>query len=220
MTRSYMSGELDRLATRFEIAVENFFRSAFELQANEAAYQAWYAASVIAEFGLSRVYREVHLSRKQLADLVSTEILVGFEKGNELFPDLSVSWEEAVDARHTEARELDAAGMLDQFGIITEFKATASTAKPTPPAAIGRDLKKLGLFAEAHAANCTKPLATYMVILDNHVKKDGTPGSKYRRERMIELLERVARDWPDSAPKPVVLVGTEFGVDRFTNFSP
>lgn len=73
MTRSYMSGELDRLATRFEIAVENFFRSAFELQANEAAYQAWYAASVIAEFGLSRVYREVHLSRKQLADLVSPD---------------------------------------------------------------------------------------------------------------------------------------------------
>jgi hypothetical protein len=36
---------------------------------------------------------------------------------------------------------------------------------------------------------------------------------------MIKLLERVAKDWPDSAPKPVVLVGTEFGVDRFTNFS-
>jgi hypothetical protein len=216
-----MSGELDRLATRFEIAVENFFRSTFDLQANEAAYQAWYAASVIAEFGLSRVYREVHLSRRQLADLVSPEILVGFEKGNELFPDLSVSWQEAVDARHTEARgdELDAAGMLNQFGIITEFKATASTAKPTPPAAIRRDLRKLGLFAEAHAAKGTNPLATYMAILDNHRREDRTPTSRYRRERMIELLERVAKDWPESAPKPVVLVGTEFGVDRFTNFS-
>jgi hypothetical protein len=38
-----MSG-LDRLTARFEIAVENFFRSAFDLQVNEAAYQAWYAA--------------------------------------------------------------------------------------------------------------------------------------------------------------------------------
>ena len=216
-----MSGELDRLKTRFEIAVENFFRSTFDLQANEAAYQAWYAASVIAEFGLSRVYREVHLSRRQLADLVSPEILVGFEKGNELFPDLSVSWEEAVDARSTEARgdELDAAGMLNQFGIITEFKATASTAKPTPPAAIKRDLRKLGLFAEAHAAKGTNPLATYMAILDNHRRADRTPASRYRRERMIELLERVAKNWPESAPKPVVLVGTEFGVDRYTNFS-
>ncbi len=95
---------LDRLTARFEIAVENFFRSAFDLQVNEAAYQAWYAASVIAEFGLSKVYREVHLIRSQLADLVSPEIVVGFEKGNELVPDLSVSWEEAIDARHTQAR--------------------------------------------------------------------------------------------------------------------
>ena len=44
--------DLDRLTTRFEIAVENFFRSAFDLQANEAAYQAWYATSVIAEYDL------------------------------------------------------------------------------------------------------------------------------------------------------------------------
>lgn len=28
--------DLDRLTARFEIAVENFFRSAFDLQANEA----------------------------------------------------------------------------------------------------------------------------------------------------------------------------------------
>ena len=47
------------------------------LQANEAAYQAWYAASVIAEFGVSRVYREVRLMRTQLAELVSPETLVG-----------------------------------------------------------------------------------------------------------------------------------------------
>lgn len=43
--------DLDRLARRFEIAVENFFRSTFDLRANEVAFQAWFAASVIAEFG-------------------------------------------------------------------------------------------------------------------------------------------------------------------------
>ncbi len=184
---------LDRLTARFEIAVENFFRSAFDLQVNEAAYQAWYAASVIAEFGLSKVYREeVHLIRSQLADLVSPEIVVGFEKGNELVPDLSVSWEEAIDARHTQARppELDAAGMLDQFGVITEFKATASTTKPTPPAAIRRDLRKLGLYAEAHKERGSNPLAAYMVILDNHRKGDDKPPTaSYRPDRMTGLSE-------------------------------
>ena len=195
-------------------------RSAFDLQANEAAYQAWYATSVIAEFGVSRVYREVHLMRTQLAELVSPETLVGFEKGNELVPDLSVSWEEAIDARHTQARppELDASGMLDSLAIITEFKATASTGKPTHPAAIRRDIRKLGLFAEAHATKGTNPLATYMVILDNHRRDDGTASSRYRPDRMSRLLGRVAEKWPESAPKPVVLVGGEDGVDRYAEF--
>ena len=111
---------------------------------------------------MSRVYREVHLSRRRLAELASPEIRVGFEKGTQLFPDLSVSWEEAIDVRHSSTRDdsLDAAGMLDQFGIITEFKATASTMKPTPPRGIRRDLRKLGLFAEAHVWSGTNPLAT------------------------------------------------------------
>jgi len=212
--------DLDRLTTRFEIAVENFFRSAFELHANEAAYQAWYAASVIAEFGVSRVYREVHLMRTQLAELVSPETLVGFEKGNELVPDLCVSWEEAIDARHTRARppELDASGMLDSLAIVTEFKATASTMDPTPPRDIRRDLRKLGLFAEAHVGSGTNPLAVYMVILDNHRKDNETSSSRYRRDRMIRLLGGVAEKWPESAPKPVVLVGGESGVDRYAKF--
>ena len=55
--------------------------------------------------------------RTQLADLVSPETLVGFEKGNELVPDLCVSWEEAIDARHTQARppELDASGHVGEL---------------------------------------------------------------------------------------------------------
>lgn len=67
-------------------------RSAYDLSANEKAFQAWYAASVIQEFGLSRVYREIHLMKSELVELVPTHILKGFERGNELFPDLSVSW--------------------------------------------------------------------------------------------------------------------------------
>jgi len=72
--------DIDSLTARFEITVENLIHSSFDLQANESDYQAWYAASVIAEFGMSRVYREVHLMRTQLAELVSPETLVGFEK--------------------------------------------------------------------------------------------------------------------------------------------
>ena len=162
----------------------------------------------------------MHLMRTQLAELVSPETLVGFEKGNELVPDLCVSWEEAIDARHTRARppELDASGMLDSLAIVTEFKATASTMKPTPPRDIRRDLRKLGLFAEA-ATKGTNPLATYMVILDNHRRDDGTASSRYRPDRMSRLLGRVAEKWPESAPKPVVLVGGEDGMDRHPNLT-
>ena len=35
---------------------------------------------------------------------------------------------------------------------------------------------------------------------------------------MIRLLEVVVEDWPESAPKPVVLVGGEDGVDRYAEF--
>ena len=146
----------------------------------------------------------MHLSRRRLAELASPEVRVGFEKGTQLFPDLSVSWEEAIDVRHSSTRDdsLDAAGMLDQFGIITEFKATASTGKPTQPAAIPRDIRKLGLFAEAHATKGTNPLATYLIILDNHRRDDGTASSRYRPDRMSRLLGGVAEKWSESAPKP------------------
>ena len=53
-----------------------------------------------------------------------------------------------------------------------------------------------------------------MVILDNHRQDDGTLSSTYRRDRMIRLLGGVAEDWPESTPKPVVLVGGEDGMDR------
>ena len=57
-----------------------------------------------------------------------------------------------------------------------------------------------------------------MVILDNHRKDNETSSSRYRRDRMSRLLGGVAEKWPESAPKPVVLVGGEDGVDRYAKF--
>ena len=57
-------------------------------------------------------------------------------------------------------------------------------------------------------------MAIYVVILDNHRREDGTLTVRYRRDRMEGLLEGVGRDWPESAPKPVVLVGGEDGMDH------
>jgi hypothetical protein len=50
-------------------------------------------------------------------------------------------------------------------------------------------------------------MATYMVILDNHRRDDGTASSRYRRDRMTRLLGGVAEKWPETSPKPLVLVG-------------
>ena len=57
-----------------------------------------------------------------------------------------------------------------------------------------------------------------MVILDNHRRDDGTLSSRYRRDRMVKRLEEVAGDWPESTPKPVVLVGGEDGLNRYVGF--
>ena len=71
------------------------------------------------------------------------------------------------------------------------------------------------MFAEAHTAKGENPLATYMIILDNHHRDDGTLSSRYRRDRMEGLLEGVSRFWPESAPKPLVLVGGEDEWNRY-----
>ena len=58
------------------------------MQANEKAFQAWYASSIIQEFGISHVYREIHLWKKELFFLAPPNRLTAkLEKGNELFPD-------------------------------------------------------------------------------------------------------------------------------------
>jgi len=207
---------MDRLCARFEIAVSNFGRSCLEMRGNEKAFQAWYAACVIQEFGLSRVYREVHLDKRQLERLTrgsipDRDLPRELTVGNELFPDLSISWEPDIDARHTNTRDAavaDAGDMLQQFGILSELKVTGSTGKSTPLKAIRQDLIKLGLFMAAHKA-ATKPpparirgLAAYLVIMDNH-KKGGSFTSACRR--MDELIPGKF-SWPPSVPRPRILV--------------
>jgi hypothetical protein len=218
---------LERVTQRFEIAVTNFARSAFDLFANEKAFQAWYAASVIHEFGISRVYREIHLMKSQLDKLVGP--LPELEKGNELFPDLSVSWDEGIDARHTVARppELNAGGMLSQLAVISELKVTGSTGKPTSPRAIRIDLTKLGVFAAAvdqvavSTGVFSRGLAPYLVVLDNHRLPGGRPSGRFGPDRFARLLSLVAESWPAVWPPPVVLVaGFDSGVEvhRYEGF--
>lgn len=38
------------------------------------------------------------------------------------------------------------------LGIVTEFKVTSSTVESTPPRDIRKDIRKLGVFASAHAS--------------------------------------------------------------------
>jgi hypothetical protein len=203
---------LTREEERFEIAVGNFMRSCADLQANEAAFQAWYASSVIAEFGLTRVYREIHLTKKSLNEAAPT--LIGTKElkqaGNEFFPDLSVSRAPAIDARHSSTRQAapDAAAMLQQFAIVTEFKATGTTAKPTSPRAIRTDLFKLGVFAEAHGNDppVGDALATYMIILDNY-SRAGRTQPHYNPARVRRVLSDVSARWPAGVRAPTVIVG-------------
>lgn len=155
---------------RFEIAVSNFGRSCLSMRSNEKAFQAWFAACVIQEFGLSRVYREVHLDKKQLfIGLDPHPYWDGLRKGNELFPDLSVSWDPDVDTRHSSNRKDDAAQMLRRMAIVSEFKVTGSTSDATPRAHVLRDLQKLTLFATARSRGGAEErgCAHYMVVLDN-----------------------------------------------------
>ena len=193
------------------------------MKANERAFHAWYAACVIQEFGLARVYREVHYLKDDLFDLVgrrpATERL---HEGNELFPDLSVSWEPDIDARHsaTRAERLRKAGrMLREFGILSELKVTGSTRSATPPRDVMSDLVKLGVFAGAHAATppaggCEgRGLATYMVILDNFCHGEGGARPHYDVERIAELIRGAKRDWPGEWPMPTILVIRPGAVD-------
>jgi hypothetical protein len=97
------------------------------------------------------------------------------ESGNELFPDVSVSWFPNIDVRHSSTRNLGLKNpgiFLNEFSIVCELKVTGSTSKPTQPRQILNDIAKLYLFSAAHKKSSELvtdpyPLQCYMIILDN-----------------------------------------------------
>jgi hypothetical protein len=203
--------EIERISKRFEVALSNFGRSCIDLQANEKAFQAWFSACIIQEFGLSHVYREIHLWKSELFEFaVPNKMTKSLETGNELFPDVSVSWLPDIDVRHssTRGKDLKAAGaLLCEFAIISELKVTGSTLHPTPPKAIISDISKLFIFAEAHhnySQKNSKPnlLKCYMVIFDNAKNSNGLFKRTYTKEKIDKMLKEPLISWPANVPKP------------------
>jgi hypothetical protein len=207
--------QIDRIANRFEIAVSNFGRSCIDMRANEKAFQAWYAACAIQEFGLSHVYREIHLWKPELFKLApENELTKKLQKGNELFPDVSVSWFPNIDARHSSTREdkfRNAGAFLNEFSLISELKVTGSTSNPTPPRHVLSDIAKLFVFSAAHKSFSEKvsnslPLRCYMVVLDNAKDKDGNFKGSYSESKIDRLLDKAKKHWADGVPKPGVIL--------------
>jgi hypothetical protein len=185
------------------------------MRANEKAFQAWYAACVIQEFGLSHVYREIHLGKSELFRLApANELTKKLEKGNELFPDVSISWFPDIDARHSSTREKKlrkAGAFLSEFSLISELKVTGSTSKPTAPGHVFQDIAKLFVFSAAHKSfsemhGNTLPLRCYMVVLDNAKDKDGNFKKSYSRSKIDRLADKARKFWQDGFPKPCVIL--------------
>jgi hypothetical protein len=207
--------QIKRISRRFEIALSNFGRSCMDMQANEKAFQAWYASCIIQEFGLSHVYREIHLWKSELFELSSlNEMTKPLEKGHELFPDVSVSWYPDIDARHSSTRKnklRPAGALLSEFAIISELKVTGSTSNPTPPKAIFIDISKLFIFSEAHKnfSNNNEnfsPLKCYMVVFDNAKKLNGEFKRSYTKAKIDQIAKRALDYWTDSVNKATSLL--------------
>jgi hypothetical protein len=207
--------QIDRIANRFEIAVSNFGRSCIDMQANEKAFQAWYAACIVQEFGLSHVYREIHLWKSELFRLAPpNELTKNLQKGNELFPDVSVSWFPDIDARHSSTREKklrEAGAFLGEFSLISELKVTGSTSNPTRPGDVLKDIAKLYVFSAAHKSfsemrGNSLPLRCYMVVLDNAKKNDGRFRRSYSESKVDRLLDKAKRFWEDGVKPCVILI--------------
>jgi len=207
--------QIDRITNRFEIAVSNFGRSCIDMQANEKAFQAWYASCIVQEFGLSHVYREIHLWKSELFKLARpNELTKNLRKGNELFPDVSVSWSPNIDARHSSTRGntlREAGAFLSEFSLISELKVTGSTSRPTPPRDVLNDIAKLFVFSAAHRSfskmhGNTLPLRCYMVVLDNAKDKDGNFKRSYSESKINRLVDKARKSWEDGVPKPCVIL--------------
>jgi hypothetical protein len=207
--------QLERVSNRFEIAVANFGRSCIDLQSNEKAFQAWFASCVIQEFGISHVYREIHLGKAELFRLAPENDLKNrIKAGNELFPDLSISWSPNIDTRHSSTRENNlrkAGAFLREFCILSELKVTGSTSKPTPPRDIKIDIAKLFLFSAGHLyspenQNPEHKLKCYMVILDNAKYIGGMFRNSYTKRKISSIVEPINLNWDIRVTKPDIIL--------------
>ena len=210
--------ELENFARRFEIATENFCRSCFDMRANEKAFQAWFASYVIQEFGLSRVYREIHLEKNQLFQACGEKKDGRFNSfnGNELFPDISISWRTNIDARHTVPREKSnlnqkVEDFLSEFAIVSEFKITSSTQDPTPRADIIKDIKKLMFISSVKKENEPIRMKTYLILLDNHETK------RYKPKYMSEIFSLLSKDYED-LKRPTIIVSSGDNLNVYRDF--
>lgn len=226
MTAIHKGPSLGDTCRRYEAALENFGRSCFDLLANEAAFQAWYAASVMQEFGLTRVYREIIFDREHLLAAPGTgEVAAFVTSKSELRPDLCVSWYPGVDARHHSTRNGGtAAELLARMAVVTELKVTASTKDDIGWAPLRKDLAKLGIFAAAAASSPTgAELATYLVVLDNRAQpaERGRPFGDYPDELITddEVLGVVRASWPAGIPLATLAVLRREGATFYRGLS-
>lgn len=152
-----------------------------------------------------------------------------FEKGNEFFPDLTVSWRPNIDARSSNTREgkLNSAGaMLLEFSILSELKVTGSTGKSTPGKHVTRDLAKLAVFAIAHqrAAQEAKgelakrTIAMYLVVIDNY-RRNNISSRHNSKAQLRDLLSKFEPNWPSSISPPTVLLVTPSEMLVYRNFA-
>lgn len=185
---------------RFIASWLSFSIAARNLLSNEKSFQAWFAASLIQEFGFSRVYRELHIEKEQLRkpckSFRQAFDTLNMHEGNEFIPDICIAREENVDTRHSATRDKglrDIKNMLSKMSMITEFKVSASSKKATSFRSVRKDLLKLGLLG--YAADCCFTPA--MCIMEQ---------SSRSNDSYLSRLEQELSTWPETWPRPHILL--------------
>ena len=204
------------LSNRFVTAWANFCRSVSGLQSNEKSFQAWFASSLIQEFGLAKVYREVHFDKGHIRECFSFKLKsifpelytkLGMNK-HELFPDVCITKTAGVDTRHTVARSdsmRHASTILNEMDVVTELKVACSSkgAIATQYSKVYPDILKLGLFMNAALASKQDVPLAFMCVLDNRPDRQK---KRYVYDRYIHRLREDAKTWPKGWKKPAVLI--------------
>jgi len=210
------------LSNRFITAWVNFCTSVVTLQSNEKSFQAWFASPLIQEFGLARVYREVHLDKPHIKGCFSgPELKDLFPKlyrslgmdGNELFPDVCVSRRPYLDTRHTAARSRDTqhfTQIIKEIDIVTELKVAMSEkgAMGTQYNLVYLDVQKLGLIMNATGSEGSRPLF-FACVLENLPKPKPVD---FVERKFTQRLQEDGRTWPANWRKPTILITAPISV--------